>query len=51
MQLAKAIGVTQGMISRYLYDHYKPLPEQANKIQKLYQIPRVQIRPDIFGEP
>ena len=46
--MAKTIGVTQPTLSAWLANKEKPGIKMAIRIEKLFGIPRDQIRPDIF---
>lgn len=50
--LAKAVGVTQGMVSGWLNGRYQITWEQAKKIETVTsgKVTRHELRPDIFGE-
>ena len=49
-EMALSLGLSESVISEWLSEIKKPSVENAKNIERLYGIPREEIRSDIFGK-
>lgn len=49
-EMALGLGLSESVISEWLSEIKKPSVENAKLIEKIFGIPREEIRPDIFGK-
>jgi len=48
--MALGLGLSESVVSEWLSEIKKPSVENAKNIERLFGIPREEIRPDIFGK-